>query len=103
MPRRPELRVFAFCRRGAVYTLRWDGTGGTYAGQSVRGDGRAAAARAGSDRGIAVCPGDTATANAFGAFVHVISNPVGVVNDPHSLILSGHHADSDDSQVQVVS
>lgn len=85
------------------YDLNDDGTDGNYVRQYLRGDSSTASAAAASDREIGVCTGDTATAGAFGAFVHTISNSAGGVNDPHSLIISGHHADSNDSQVQIVS
>lgn len=83
--------------------LNDDSTDANYERQYLRGDGAVTSAAAGTDRDSGVCAGDTATADVFSAFIGSLFNVAGETDDPHWLTLSGHHADSGDSQVQVVS
>lgn len=83
--------------------LNEDAIDGNYARQYLRGSDSSLTAQSASDRKVGVCPGDGAPESVFGAFVQTISDFAAPDNDPHLLSMSGHYADSTDSQVQVTS
>lgn len=72
-----------------------DVTDANYARQRKSGSGATAAAVAAADRAfIEGVPGDSATANVFGAFVLSISQHANGVKQPHILAISGYHETS---------
>ena len=76
-------------------TVNADTTDANYARQRLSGSNTTTAAAAAADRAlIEGVPGDSATANAFGAFVLSISQHANGVKQPHILVVSGYHETS---------
>ena len=76
-------------------TVNADTTDANYARQRLSGSNTTTAAAAAADRAfIEGVPGDSATANAFGAFVISISQHANGVKQPHILAVSGYHETS---------
>jgi len=76
-------------------TVNADTTDANYARQRLSGSNTTTAAAAAADRAfIEGVPGDSATANAFGAFVVSISQHANGVKQPHILAISGYHETS---------
>ena len=76
-------------------TVNADTTDANYARQRLSGSNTTTAAAAAADRAfIEGVPGDSATANAFGAFVLSISQHANGVKQPHILAVSGYHETS---------
>lgn len=76
-------------------TVNADTTDANYARQRLSGSNTTTAAAAASDRAfIEGVPGDSATANVFGAFVLSISQHANGVKQPHILAVSGYHETS---------
>ena len=76
-------------------SMNSDVTDANYARQRLSGSSATAAAVAAADRAlIEGVPGDSATANAFGAFVVSISQHANGVKQPHILAVSGYHETS---------
>lgn len=81
-----------------------DATDANYARQRMQALGAVTSAEAAADRQVASVTGDTATANAFGAFVVSISQHANGVKQPHYLAISGdHESGTPASAIRVVS
>ena len=78
-----------------------DTTSGNYERNRGVGDGTTTLASNDNDDIFGYAAGDTATANAFGAMVHLIPNYSDGSNYRTSISLSGVHADSGKSDVQM--
>ena len=97
-----DLVCIGYCRTDRVavtddvdLSANADTTDANYARQRLSGANTTTAAAAASDRAvIEQVPGDSATANAFGAFVVSISQHANAVKQPHIVVVSGYHESS---------
>lgn len=71
-----------------------DAVAANYARQYISGANAAALANSAASNTIGVTPGDTATANAYGALITFISEYAETTNDPAYLVLEGYHESS---------